>query len=144
MVFLSGQGASEAGDRPFLDALDLKTLKKERLFHCAAGVYERPLGFVGDSRTRIVTERESTTEPINVFMVDLKSGERTRLTDFTAPAPELTALSKELITYRRADGVPLSGTLYSWLSSPRVGVARPRGNDRMGRQIRQEPPSTIC
>jgi dipeptidyl aminopeptidase/acylaminoacyl peptidase len=112
MVFLSGQGASEAGDRPFLDALDLKTLKKERLFHCAAGVYERPLGFVGDSRTRIVTERESRTEPINVFVVDLKSGERTKLTDFTDPAPELTALSKELIKYRRVDGVPLSGTLY--------------------------------
>jgi dipeptidyl aminopeptidase/acylaminoacyl peptidase len=111
-AFLSGQGASESGDRPFLDAMDLKTLKKERLFHCADGVYERPLGFVGASRTRVLTERESPTEPVNVFVVDLKSGERTRLTDFHDPAPELTGLSKELIKYRRVDGVPLSGTLY--------------------------------
>jgi dipeptidyl aminopeptidase/acylaminoacyl peptidase len=112
IVFLSGQGASESGDRPFLDALDLKSLRKERLFHCAAGVYERPLGFVGDSRTHIVTERESRTEPMNVFVVDLKSGDRTKLTDFVDPSPELTALRKELIKYQRSDGVPLSGTLY--------------------------------
>jgi dipeptidyl aminopeptidase/acylaminoacyl peptidase len=112
MVFLEGQGASESGDRPFLDTMDLRTFKKERLFHCAEGVYERPLGFVGASRTRILTERESRTEPMNVFIVDLKSGERTRLTDFRDPAPELTGLTKELIKYRRSDGVPLSGTLY--------------------------------
>jgi dipeptidyl aminopeptidase/acylaminoacyl peptidase len=111
-VFLSGQGATESGDRPFLDTMDLRTLKKERLFHCANGVYERPLDFVGASRTRILTERESRTEPPNLFVVDLRSGERTRLTDFQDPAPELTGLSKELIKYRRSDGVPLSGTLY--------------------------------
>jgi dipeptidyl aminopeptidase/acylaminoacyl peptidase len=112
VIFLSGRGAGESGDRPFLDAMDLKTLKKERLFHCSEGVYERPLSFVGGSRTRILIERESKTEPPNIFVVDLKSGERTKLTDFKDPAPELTGISKELIKYRRADGVPLSGTLY--------------------------------
>ena len=112
MIYLIGQGASESGDRPFLDKMNLKTLKKDRLFRCEDGVYERPLGFVGTSRTRILTERESKTEPINVFVVDLESGERTKLTDFKDPAPELTGLTKELIKYRRPDGVPLSGTLY--------------------------------
>ena len=111
-IYLSGRGAGESGDRPFLDRMDLKTLRKERLFRCGEGAYERPLGFVGDSRTRILTDRESRTEPTNVFVVDLKSGDRTKLTDFKDPAPELTGLTKELIKYRRADGVPLSGTLY--------------------------------
>jgi dipeptidyl aminopeptidase/acylaminoacyl peptidase len=110
VIYLSGQGASESGDRPFLDSMNLKTLKKNRLFRCEEGVYERPLGFVGASRTRILTERESKTEPMNVFVVD--SGERTKLTDFKDPAPELTGLTKELTKYRRNDGVPLSGTLY--------------------------------
>jgi dipeptidyl aminopeptidase/acylaminoacyl peptidase len=112
VIFLVGHGASELGDRPFLDALNLTTLKKERLFHCAEGEYERPLGFVGASRTRIVTEHQSKTEPINFFDVDLKTGQRAKLTDFKDPAPELTGLSKELIKYQRSDGVPLSGTLY--------------------------------
>jgi dipeptidyl aminopeptidase/acylaminoacyl peptidase len=111
-IYLSGRGAGESGDRPFLDKMDLKTLQKERLFRCGAGVFERPLGFVGQSRTRILTDRESRTEPSNVFAVDLASGSRVQLTDNKDPAPELTGLTKELIKYRRADGVPLSGTLY--------------------------------
>jgi dipeptidyl aminopeptidase/acylaminoacyl peptidase len=112
VIYLVGEGASESGDRPFLDKMNLETLKRERLFHCGEGVYERPLGFVGDSRTQILTERESKTEPINVFIVDLSANERSRLTDFKDPAPELSGLTKELIKYRRRDGVSLSGTLY--------------------------------
>ncbi len=111
-IYLSGRGATDAGDRPFLDRMDLATLKKERLFRCPDGVFETPLGFVGDSRDRILAQRESRTEPANVFLVDLKTGQHTPLTDFKDPAPELTGLTKELIKYRRADGVPLSGTLY--------------------------------
>jgi dipeptidyl aminopeptidase/acylaminoacyl peptidase len=111
-IYLSGAGAGESGDRPFLDRMDLKTLVKQRLFRCGEDVYERPLGFVGPSRSRILTTRQSKTEPINVFVVDLTSGDRTRLTEFKDPAPELTGLTKELIKYARADGVPLSGTLY--------------------------------
>jgi dipeptidyl aminopeptidase/acylaminoacyl peptidase len=111
-IYLSGRGASESGDRPFLDKMNLKTLKKDRLFRCGDGIHERPLSFLGASRTRILTELESKTEPINFFVVDLNSGERTKLTDFKDPAPELTGLTKELIKYRRNDGVPLSGTLY--------------------------------
>ena len=111
-IYLSGRGAGESGDRPFLDRMDLKTLEKERLFRCGEGVNEGPMGFVGGSRTRILTSRQSKTEPLNVFLVDLKTGDRTKLTDNKDPAPELTGLTKELIKYRRADGVPLSGTLY--------------------------------
>jgi dipeptidyl aminopeptidase/acylaminoacyl peptidase len=111
-IYLLGQGASDSGDRPFLDKMNLKTLKKDRLFLCPERVYERPLSFVGTSRTKILTEQESKTEPTNVFVVDLTSGQRTKLTDFKDPAPQLTGLTKELIKYKRPDGVPLSGTLY--------------------------------
>ena len=73
-IYLSGRGAGESGDRPFLDRMDLKTLAKERLFRCGEGAFERPIGFVGASRTRILTDRESKSEPPNVFDVDLPSG----------------------------------------------------------------------
>ncbi len=58
-IYLVGQGASPEGSRPFLDRLDLKTGRKVRLFHCAEHAYETPLGFVGDSRARIVIGHES-------------------------------------------------------------------------------------
>jgi dipeptidyl aminopeptidase/acylaminoacyl peptidase len=44
--------------------------------------------------------------------VDRRSGERKPLTNFPDPHPQITGLTKERIKYTRADGVPLSGTLY--------------------------------
>jgi dipeptidyl aminopeptidase/acylaminoacyl peptidase len=111
-IYLIGQGASPGGSKPFLDKMDLKTGRRERLYRSAEHAYEIPLGFVGDSRTRIVISHESRTEARNEFAVDLSSGRRTKLTDNRDPAPRLSAAKKELITYRRGDGVPLSGTLY--------------------------------
>jgi len=111
-IYLNGEGDSPEGSRPFLDKLDLKTGKKTRLFHCVEKTYERALGFVGDSRSTILISHETKTEPANYFTFELKSGKRTKFTDFQDPAPQLTSLKKELIKYQRGDGVPLSGTLY--------------------------------
>jgi dipeptidyl aminopeptidase/acylaminoacyl peptidase len=111
-IYLAGDGASELGDHPFLDRLDLKTRKNERLFHSAESNFERFLSFVKDSRSTILTRHEAKTEPPNFVVVGLPDDHRTRLTDFRDPAPQLTGLQKELIKYKRADGVPLSGTLY--------------------------------
>jgi dipeptidyl aminopeptidase/acylaminoacyl peptidase len=111
-IYLSGMGAAPGGARPFLDKMDLTTGEKTRLFRCAEQAYETPLVFLGDSRSVILIRHETKVEPPNDFTVDLESGRRTKLTDYRDPAPELTSLKKELITYRRDDGVPLSGTLY--------------------------------
>ncbi len=111
-IYLAGSGASPRGDHPFLDRMNLHTLATTRLFQCAEGYYELFAGFVGASRSQIVTRRESPKEPPNYFVVDLKSGSRRALTAFTDPAPQLTGLEKRLLRYRRADGVELSGTLY--------------------------------
>ncbi|MEN6310047.1 MAG: prolyl oligopeptidase family serine peptidase, partial [Acidobacteriota bacterium] len=111
-LYLSGAGASPQGDHPFLDKLNLKTMKKERLFQCRDPYYETFTAFDGPSRGRIIASRESRTEPPNYYLVDLKSGKHKALTEFKDPAPQLTAVKKELVTYKRDDGVELSGTLY--------------------------------
>ncbi len=111
-IYLVGRGASPEGSRPFLDKMNLKTAEKTRLFRCAEQTFESVLGFVGNSRSTILVRHESKTEPSNDFTIDLETGKRTKLTDFRDPAPQLTGLKKELIKYKRDDGVPLSGTLY--------------------------------
>jgi dipeptidyl aminopeptidase/acylaminoacyl peptidase len=111
-VYLSGSGASPKGDHPFLDRLNLTTMKKERLFQSQDPSYETFLGFSGRSRGQIITSYESKTEPPNYFLYDLRTRKRKALTDFKDPAPALTAVKKELVTYKRDDGVELSGTLY--------------------------------
>jgi len=111
-IYLSGSGSSPKGDHPFLDRMNLKTLKVERLWQCQDPAYETFEDFLGASRTKIITSRESKTEPPNYFIYDLKTKKRTALTDFKDPAPQLTGIRKGRITYRRADGLELSGTLY--------------------------------
>jgi dipeptidyl aminopeptidase/acylaminoacyl peptidase len=111
-IYLTGMGAAPEGARPFFDKLNLRSGEKTRLFRCAEQTFETPLGFVGSSRSIMLTRRETKVEPPNLFTFDLETGRRTKLTEYTDPAPQLTSLKKDLITYRRDDGVPLSGTLY--------------------------------
>lgn len=112
-VFLSGRGSGPEGDRPFLDAWDLDSGDKRRLFRCAEGCYESFAGFLDDAGTRLLLFRETRTEPANAFAVDLAAGERRQLTAFTDPAQEfLRTTTRELLHYQRKDGVPLSGTLW--------------------------------
>ncbi|MCB1182565.1 S9 family peptidase [bacterium] len=111
-IFLDGPGASPEGDRPFLDALDLRTMETTRLFHSEAPYYEDPVEVIDVDRRLVLTRRESQTEPPNYFLRDLKSGDATQKTRFPNPTPQLDGISKELITYERSDGVKLTGTLY--------------------------------
>ena len=59
---------------------------------------------------------ESVTEPPNYFVRTLGIADDAQalrpITRFPNPFPQFAAVKKELITYRRADGVALSGTLY--------------------------------
>ncbi len=111
-IYLEGSGASPKGDYPFLDRMNIKTMKTERLFRCQDPAYETFVDFFGNSLTQIITSRETQTEPPNYFLYDLKTQKRKALTDFKDPSPQLTGVKKTLIKYKRDDGIPLSGTLY--------------------------------
>lgn len=111
-IYLSGAGSSPQGDHPFLDRMNIRTMKVERLWQCQDPAYETFVDFAGASRTKLVTSYETKTDPPNYFLYDLESKKRTPLTDFKDPAPQLTGIRKERITYKRADGLELSGTLY--------------------------------
>ena len=111
-IFLTGPGASPDGDRPFLDRLDLATLETERRFQSAGDAYEVAVAPLSDDGRLLLTRRETRTEPPNYQVRDLEAGTMRALTAFENPAPQLAGIRKELITYERADGVQLSGTLY--------------------------------
>ena len=110
-LFLQGQGSTPEGDRPFLDQYDLKTGKTYHLFRCDDGCYETPVALLAEDGSRYLTRRETPTEPPNLY-VRTADGKKQALTDFKDPTPQLRAIKKKLVTYKRADGVPLSFTLY--------------------------------
>jgi dipeptidyl aminopeptidase/acylaminoacyl peptidase len=110
-IFLIGDGASPEGDRPFLDRIDLETLQTKRIFRCEPGRYESIVALLPGNEMRFITRRESAAEPPNYHLRTARGGLKA-LTEFRDPTPELRRIRKQLVTYKRADGVPLSFTLY--------------------------------
>jgi dipeptidyl aminopeptidase/acylaminoacyl peptidase len=113
-AYLIGEGASPEGDRPFLDRLEFSTSKTERLWRSEAPQYEAPIVLLDADKARFLTRRESLTEVPNYFIRDLSAGDRSpvAVTQFRDPAPQFAGVTKQLITYKRNDGVQLSATLY--------------------------------
>jgi len=124
-IYLAGLGASPDGDRPFLDELDLKTLKSTRLFRSDRNAYERFLSFAGPGSQSFLTWHQSVMDPPNVFLRTLGKpvggpiGEAmfasasVAVTHIPDPTPAVRAIKKRLVKYKRNDGLDLSFTLYT-------------------------------
>ena len=114
-IYLIGAGASPGGDRPFLDRFNLQTLKSERIFRSDANSYENVVTLLDDDAKQFITRRESLTEAPNYFIrtsAEAASAAARPLTQFPDPTPQLRGIKKQLVTYKRADGVQCSFTLY--------------------------------
>ena len=117
-VWFVGSGASPTGDRPFLDIRGLSGQGTERLFRSEPDAYERFVAF--GPKGRLLIRRESPTEVPNFQLltvghhIQAEAGEASRtrklaaVTTFPDPAPALRGIQQKLVTYTRADGVPLS------------------------------------
>lgn len=117
-IYRTGSGASPEGMLPFLDRQNIETLATERLWRCKPGSYERLSKILTSSTqqvSRFVTLHETPLSPPNyVLHQPGLEGENARsaLTAFADPTPQIRDTHKELVTYKRADGVELSATLY--------------------------------
>lgn len=124
-IYLNGTGSSPEGDRPFLDKLNLKTLKSERLFRSDKTSYERFIAFTGADDRHFLTWHQSPSDAPNAFVrtlgksVAAAAGEpvfastSAAVTQIADPTPEVRAIHKRLVKYKRADGLDLSFTLYT-------------------------------
>ena len=111
-IYLVGEGGSAAGDHPFLDRYNLATKQTERLYASEGENYEQVVDMLDDDADQIVTRYETSLAPANYILHDLAAGKQEALTDIPRPDNALAWSSKQLVSYTRADGVPLSGTLY--------------------------------
>ncbi|HWK99020.1 MAG TPA: hypothetical protein VNQ55_03695, partial [Parapedobacter sp.] len=109
-VFTISTGASPEGDRPFLMRWNLISDKQDTLFRSQAPYYESPVFF--DNAGTLIISRESMEEPPNYVAVDLKNRSMTPITAFPDPYPSLSGVEKQQLSYPRADGLTLTGTLY--------------------------------
>ena len=118
-VYFRGSGATDQGDRPFLDLRSLNSGETERLFRSDPDRYEYFVEFAGDE-DHFVISSESAEDVPNYYLaalggsIEAAEGEPERaltrepITRFADPAPQLREIEKRLVRYERADGVPLS------------------------------------
>lgn len=110
-IFLTGQGATPKGDRPFLRRMNLRTGETEEIFRAGETGYESVEALLSDDGSRFLTSYETPETPPNYY-IRTRAGERKALTNFTDPTPQLRQIKRQLVTYKREDGVQLSFTLF--------------------------------
>ncbi len=111
-IYMSGQGASPQGNRPFLDEMNLTSGESKRLWQSQPPFYETMSQMVDDKPEKLIISRESTDLQPNYYIIDVANGNLTQITDFPHPTPEFVNVSKEFIKYKRTDGIDMTGTLY--------------------------------
>ncbi len=110
---MRGQGASPKGDYPFVSTFDFSNLKQDRIWQSKDPYFENPIKLLNfKDEISFVTNRQSSTDVPNYFIVSVKNNSEKELTAFPDPQPELRQLKKEKITYTRKDGIQLSANLY--------------------------------
>jgi dipeptidyl aminopeptidase/acylaminoacyl peptidase len=111
-MYYKSEGASPEGSFPRVDKINLKTREKVTVFKSKTGTFEEFIAFADKKYQSIITRFQTQTQPPNFYEVTLATDQRRMLTEFKDPAPEMTGVNKQLVKYKRKDGVPLSGTLY--------------------------------
>lgn len=111
-AFLKGNGSSPEGDHPFLDKIDLQSGKTTRLWKCENPYYETVVSVIDTKKVTFLTSRESPEENPNYFLRTAGSKNVTKVTNFPHPYPQLSGVKKQILKYKRADGVDLTANLY--------------------------------
>lgn len=112
-LLLRSQGASPEGDMPFVQSFDLKTKKGTQLWRCTAPYYETVVDVIDPENLVFLTSKESPTEVPNYYIRNLKKKiAPIAITDFKNPYPQLEGVVKQKISYKRQDGIDLTGDLY--------------------------------
>lgn len=112
-IFLSGPGSGPEGDHPFVDRFNIRTLQAERIFQCPDQAFETVVALLSPDGSKFITRRETQTDPPNYFLHTAGSGDSKPLTHFADPTPQIRGIHRELVKYKRPDGVALSMWVYT-------------------------------
>jgi dipeptidyl aminopeptidase/acylaminoacyl peptidase len=106
-------GSSPGGDLPFLARFDLDSREKEIVWRCQPGGYEYISEVLDPNKLVVLSRKESHDQVPNYYIKNLVARVADRpVTAFTNPYPQLEGVTREKVSYKRADGVDLTGDLY--------------------------------
>ncbi|MDQ0108112.1 dipeptidyl aminopeptidase/acylaminoacyl peptidase [Chitinophaga terrae (ex Kim and Jung 2007)] len=111
-LLMTAPGASPEGDRPFLSIFNTSNGKQKILWRSQAPYFEQVVDVIDPAKLVIVTAKESVSTPVNYYLQDIKKKTSVALTAFPHPQPLLKGVQKQLLKYKRKDGVDLTAMLY--------------------------------
>jgi len=112
--YLMGAGFTKDGQFPFIDEYDFTTQQKKRLYTSKMKDKKEDLLSIEDfKKGDVLVMIQSKNEYPNYYFRNIKSNNKlTPITSFKNPFESIKNVHKEVIKYKRKDGVELSGTLY--------------------------------
>ena len=113
-LFLIGDGYTKNGQFPFVDQLNIKTLKSNRIYQSSyTDKLEKIFSILDVKKGDLLVQIQSKADYPNYYLRNIKKANQlTTLTQFPNPFKSIANVEKTLIKYKRKDGVELSGTLY--------------------------------
>jgi dipeptidyl aminopeptidase/acylaminoacyl peptidase len=99
-----GKGGFAGGGRPTIDAIDIKTGKKTRVYESKSELTETIDAVDGDDIKRVFVTRQKSNVVPDSYMIDLATGKETKLTNNVDATPWFHELKTERFRVTRADG----------------------------------------
>lgn len=113
-VFMTSEGGSSEGSMPYLSAFNVKTKTERILWRSQAPFYERVTKVLNADATEFITLKESTDIQPNYWLVNTKRRIAPRqITQFAHPFESIKGINKQLVKYKRKDGLDLSAIVYT-------------------------------
>ena len=113
-MYLIGDGYTPEGQFPFIDELDINTLETKRLYQSNYTDKKENIYAIKDfDKGKALVRIESKNDYPNYYLRYFKTESKPeQFTFFKNPFESIKDVHKEVIKYKRADGVDLTGTLY--------------------------------
>ena len=114
LIYMTSEGGSEEGSMPFLSTFNTKNKEQKIVWRSQAPYYERVAKVLNADATEFVTLKESTDIQPNYWLANTKKRiAPLQLTNFAHPYESIKGIKKELVTYKRKDGLSLSAVVYT-------------------------------
>jgi dipeptidyl aminopeptidase/acylaminoacyl peptidase len=114
LVFMTSEGGGPEGNMPFLSTYNSSTKEQKILWRSQAPYYERVSKVLAADATEFITIKEGTDLQPNYWLINTKKRiAPMQLTSFAHPYESIKGIKKQLVTYKRKDGLNLSAVVYT-------------------------------
>lgn len=112
-IYLSGDGNFPGGRKPFIDKYNFITGAKERIYESnLIDEQEDIMGVIDIVKGDVYTLIQSKNKYPNFYLRNIFTASLQKLRHFENPFYKMENVQKEILTYKRADGVELNAVLY--------------------------------